>query len=488
MQSRVRAMIAPPAVRSLYRSTLRAARELDCETQHPAKRALLLALPKMVWSEEMQRVLHLMHDPKSYEGLLTEFNRGQHFRPEGQSATEHVRKAWRSGVGSTTVAFEALKRMNAVLAAAKDLPAYKPPKRVAADRQQLRIAQQQQRVPQQRRRGHLLVGHPFAHVSDKLLHRSIAVVHPQQHQGSVSVMLLNKPSGRRLSEILSANYSEQYGPLLDHQVWVGGRDDHGFTAIHQWPDIPRSVEVLPNLYFTDLHTALKEGDRRPLDSLIDKAKGKKAAELPLRILQGVCSLKEPQLEASLAANAWLPLEQTDRREKKQLRQLYRDLLLSNKRKADPLKPWKQALSKAGSQASVLTAIPELTPESPFRPLCVAHDELLQEHIRKAMSRATKQKKKAPVSGGAGKRGPPSDGVNPSSSSSPNKAPAAPNAAKSVGAGRIRARGGAPAKRKALPAKPVPAPVPAAQPRISLVGLKKRSRQQKGAEANVTDPC
>ena len=378
--------------RSLYRSTLRAAHDLDDVAGSPAKRALMLGMPKRVWSEDLQTSIGLKPDPTSYHGILSEFNKGELFRPQGQSVVEHVKKVWRNRGGTTAIAFEALKGMKEVIESAKKLPPHKIRHR---KNYELRIAKRFR--PQAKQ---LLVGHPFSFLLDALLHRGVLLVDPQPLQeGGETIlrsMILNKPSGKLLRDCVHSNYGQIFGPLLRYQVWIGGEAEYGFTVIHQWSDVPGCRQILPNIYLTDLHEQLAANDTSGLDAIKQKLKAEKGAgaKQGVRVLLGACMWKESQLEASLTSNAWLPIEQADLRRRGSGEETFRSVCMGPGN--DPQKPWKRALHEAGHNASILSTIPSLSSEfgDAFRPLCELHHQRIQEQFDKVVLKLKKQQEEA----------------------------------------------------------------------------------------------
>ena len=387
-----RSIAASRTLIGCYRSTLKAATDIDAVSGNPAKRALFFALPDKVWDEEAEEVTRLKCDPTSYAAVLSLYNRGQHYKPEGQSAVEHVRRAYRSGTRNRESAFEALKTMHMVLKAAKDLPSVplEKAKRRRKEKPSFRMATHSTKGK------YLLVGHPFAHLFDALSHRGVAVADSEgAAEGSVRIMLLNKPTGKLLGDILSCNYKSIYGPLNRFQVWVGGHDDYGFTALHQWNDVPGSREILPGVFCTDIHAALVNNDFAPLESLKAKTSGKNPRDVPIRILQGLTEVAQDKMAVAMASNAWLALEPSNKAAPERINRSYRDIFLKEPVEPEmmsPSEPWKQALEQAGTQASILTEIPELSSKfgNSFKPICLAHLEML-ETLMKETKAASKPK-------------------------------------------------------------------------------------------------
>eukprot|EP01064_Diplonema_japonicum_P003038 TRINITY_DN119_c2_g1_i2.p1 TRINITY_DN119_c2_g1~~TRINITY_DN119_c2_g1_i2.p1 ORF type:complete len:419 (+),score=63.17 TRINITY_DN119_c2_g1_i2:62-1258(+) len=369
-------------IRSLYKKTLKLGAALDSAEGNPAKRALLMGLPKKVWYDGLKTTIGLNIPKNSYHGILNEFTRGENFKPEGQSAVQSVKAAWRTNGGSVEVAFAALKGMKLVLDAGANLPAFKKKRTPKA----LKLS-----TMRINGKGKLLVGHPLASLLNPLLHRSLVLLTPTP-AGSPTAkgFIMNRPSGKKLREVVHSSWGNQFGPLLKHNVWVAGNEgSNHLSVLHPWRDVPKSVGVGKGLYVLDLNEVFLSNDFKPLESIKEKISGKPPQSVPIKILLNFVTWDVGELQASLTNNHFLSLEQVSpiAPAKASVRKPKHQYIFSKSCS------WHGALQSCSGEAEVLTAIPELTSQfgQSFKPLAEAHHQLIQTHVKNELERRKLEK-------------------------------------------------------------------------------------------------
>eukprot|EP01063_Lacrimia_lanifica_P016345 TRINITY_DN2293_c0_g5_i1.p2 TRINITY_DN2293_c0_g5~~TRINITY_DN2293_c0_g5_i1.p2 ORF type:complete len:453 (+),score=189.50 TRINITY_DN2293_c0_g5_i1:43-1401(+) len=421
-------------MQKVYRKMLEVAVQLDERSVNPARRALLRGMPSVVWSEELQRKIGIQSDD-SYYSLFSTFNQGELFKPMGQSAVAHVQSAWREPGGRMETGFEALRGLRLILAAAQKLPKCN----ARQVRRGLRLAKIPKTVASSRR-GRLIVGHPLASVLDPEQHRGMLLVLPASEakrpskkkagklvdasdatadapeadaaaappaadaEPGVRGLMIHRSTGRTLKQIVSAAWGElTFGPqLMKQKVWWGGRDSYGLTVIHTWSDVPGCKKILPGLFFSDLHDHFLYNDYEAVKYLRAKVEALPPGQAPpLRFVVNNTRWKASEFEASLLNNYWLPLEE-DRAKagaapaKKKGRQPKRPPLTipslcfdkAAGRNADHNGPWRLALRSAGTEAAILTAIPELSTSfgDSYKQVYEAYRKQLQATVRTIIER------------------------------------------------------------------------------------------------------
>ncbi|KAJ9450932.1 hypothetical protein DIPPA_21416 [Diplonema papillatum] len=375
------------AARQLYKRTLQAAAKLDDPTNHPAKRALLLGLPQSVWHDGAQRTIQMPQKRHEFYAFINEFNQGELFKPMGQSAVQHVRKAWREGDCVMATAFEALRQINLVLKVSEWLPpVQQQQERCKRRAYALRISTKtiaprpkkrtDPRQPQAQAQwgGCLLVGHPLASLLSPMFHRALILLDPQLKQRNVLTgFIINKSSGRTLGESAHSNWLPRFGGLQKLPVFHGGKEERGLCALHVWGDVPGCRQIAPGVFCSDLHKELEKGDYRGVDALKEKVKGYRAAAAPIRLVMNSCTWKKEELDASLLSNVWLPLEERKKPSAARLpvstggkgsgqRTAFASLCFPAVDESVEDSAWKRALDAAGSEVSILTTIPSLRSE------------------------------------------------------------------------------------------------------------------------------
>eukprot|EP01060_Flectonema_neradi_P005658 TRINITY_DN1379_c5_g1_i1.p1 TRINITY_DN1379_c5_g1~~TRINITY_DN1379_c5_g1_i1.p1 ORF type:complete len:379 (+),score=49.70 TRINITY_DN1379_c5_g1_i1:61-1197(+) len=361
----------------LYRAMMAVGKELD--GIDPARKALFLGVPQVVWDEAGQRQVKLTNVSNSkqhtYESIVRKFNsNGVYFKPvEEKSVLDHVRMAFRSRQAKfNSSSFEALRQMQLVLASAKKLP---PRKRVQKRNRShgLKVISGIKHVSSTS--GRLLVGHPLASISQPLLHRSLVIIDNNQKKSHVRGLILNRPTQKTVRSAINPNWGKQhFGDLLDQKLWVGGDNiDQGFSIIHKWGDIKHARELIPGLYVNYLQDNFAKGDYSPVHDIRERIKKENITHNEisgcLRILLGGCTWSRSELELMIGNNSWMAVAPSTEYDLQQY--------CINNRRCD-YDSWKAVLN--ATDASALSGIPPL--DSPFGE---SYRILIEDHHRKVQA-------------------------------------------------------------------------------------------------------